>query len=278
MRKYLMVLTVLASSAVQAQKIVLQKGQQITITTNTTQDVDMTAMGMQMKNNSSTTGQVLLKDANNDNYITSYKLSKVNLSMDMMGQENKYDSDKPEDKDSEMGKAISEKIGKEVTVIVNKNTGKASLEKSSAASPERSEDPNPMAGLMDAFGSVTEEANVETVFFLLPPGKKVGDSWIDSSASTKTMKDVRTYTIKSITNGVADVNLLSAMEGTTSTEMQGMQMDISLSVKTEGQILVDTVTSLVKKRSNTANLTGNIEMMGQSIPISSKAVVTIDYK
>lgn len=237
----------------------------------------MTAMGMQMKNNSTTTGEVLLKDIKDHNYIATYKLNKVNLSMEMMGQETKYNSENPGDKDSEMGKAISEKIGKEVTVFVDKNTGKASLDKSTE-SPERQPDANPMAGLMDAFGSVTEEANVETAFFVLPAGKKTGDSWIDSSASTKTMKDLRTYTLKSIKDGVADINLLSTMEGTTSTEMQGMQMDISLSVKTDGQILVDTSTSLVKKRSNTANLTGNIDMMGQSIPISSKAVVIMDYK
>ena len=277
MKKYLAVIILIASVNAQAQKIALKKGQQITIITKLDQDVDMTAMGMQMKNNSNTTGIFQHKDSNNENYITSYTLSKVNLKMDMMGQENKYDSEKPEDKDSEMGKAISEKIGKEVTVLVNKNTGKASLD-IKTSSPEKQPEANPMAGLMDAFGSVTEEANVETVFFILPAGKKTGDSWTDSSMSTKTMKDVRTYTIKSVEKGVADVTLLSLMSGTTNTEMQGMQMEISLSVKTEGQIVVDTVTSLVKKRSNTANLTGNIEMMGQSIPIISKAVMTVDYQ
>ena len=277
MKKYLAVIILIASVNAQAQKIALKKGQQITIITKLDQDVDMTAMGMQMKNNSNTTGIFQHKDSNNENYITSYTLSKVNLKMDMMGQENKYDSEKPEDKDSEMGKAISEKIGKEVTVLVNKNTGKASLD-IKTSSPEKQPEANPMAGLMDAFGSVTEEANVETVFFILPAGKKTGDSWTDSSTSTKTMKDVRTYTIKSVEKGVADVTLLSLMSGTTNTEMQGMQMEISLSVKTEGQIVVDTVTSLVKKRSNTANLTGNIEMMGQSIPIISKAVMTVDYQ
>ena len=277
MKKYLAVIILIASVNTQAQKIALKKGQQITIITKLDQDVDMTAMGMQMKNNSKTTGIFQHKDSNNENYITSYTLSKVNLKMDMMGQENKYDSEKSEDKDSEMGKAISEKIGKEVTVLVNKNTGKASLD-IKTGSPEKQPAANPMAGLMDAFGSVTEEANVETVFFILPAGKKAGDSWTDSSTSTKTMKDVRTYTIKSVEKGVADVTLLSIMSGTTNTEMQGMQMEISLSVKTEGQIVVDTVTSLVKKRSNTANLTGNIEMMGQSIPIISKAVMTVDYQ
>ena len=278
MKKYLSGLVLLASMGVQAQKIALQKGQQITITTTTTQDVDMSAMGMQMQNSSSTSSLVLVKDVNNENYVTSYKLTKVKLAMEMMGQETKYDSEKPEDKDSDMGKAVSDKIGKDVTVLVNKKTGKASLEAGTGSPEKEAEDVNPMAGLMNAFGSVTEEANVETILFLIPAGKKVGDSWVDSSASTKTMKDVRTYTIKSINKGIADINMQSVMEGTTSTEMQGMQMEISLSVKTDGQVLVDTQTSLVKKRSNTANLTGNIEMMGQSMPITSKAVVTIDYQ
>ncbi len=278
MKTHLLGLALLVSFGSQAQKIALQKGQQITITTTMNQDVDMTAMGMQMKNATTSTGQVMIKDSNKDNFITTYKLSKLNLLVDVMGQETKYDSEKPEDKDTDVGKSMAEKIGKEVTVIVNKNTGKASLEAAPVNSPERQDDPNPMGGLMNAFGSVTEEANVETVFFLVPTGKKVGESWVDSSSSTDKMKDVRTYTLKSLQNGIADVNLASVMQGSSTTEVQGMAMEISMNMKTDGQILVDTNTSLVKKRSTTANLNGNIEMMGQSIPMTSKAVVTVEYK
>ena len=48
--------------------------------------------------------------------------------------------------------------------------------------------------------------------------------------------------------------------------------------KTEGEIIVDTKSSLVKKRSSVMDMTGSIDVMGQSVPITSKAIVNIDYK
>jgi Family of unknown function (DUF6263) len=277
MKRNVLFLLLLISLGTQAQKITLKKGQQITITTTSTQDVDMSAMGMQMKSSSATTSILDVKDAGNENFVTSFKLFKVNLTMDMMGQQTTYDSEKPEDKDSEIGKAASEKINKEITVLVNKNTGKALLEdKPASASPEKPEEANPLEGLMGSFGAATEDATVETAFFIIPAGKKTGDTWTDSSTKEK-MKEVKTYTLKSVDNATATVGLSSVLEGSSSIETQGMQMDVSISSKTTGDILVDPKTFLVKKRINNTDLTGSIEMMGQSIPLTSKAFVTIDY-
>ena len=277
MKKYLIALAFFISTGVCAQKIALSKGQEITITTNGTQDIDMSGMGMQMKNITSSTSLLKVMESNKENITTSYTLTKVNLSMDMMGQQSSYDSEKPEDKDSEMGKAISEKIDKAINVIINKNTGKAILKKPERDSTEKKEDANPLEGLMDSFGSVTEEATVETVFFNIPNEKKAGESWIDSSSNNK-MKEIKTYTLKSIVAGIANVGFFSTMDGSNSMETQGMQMDINLSAKTEGEIIVDTKSSLVKKRSSVMDMTGSIDVMGQSVPITSKAIVNIDYK
>ncbi len=277
MKKYLIVLAFFISTGVYAQKIALSKGQEITITTNGTQDIDMSGMGMQMKNITSSTSLLKVMDSNKENIKTSYTLTKVTLSMDMMGQQASFDSEKPEDKDSEMWKAISGKIGKDINVIINKNTRKAILENTEKDSTEKKEDANPLEGLIGSFGSVTEEATVETVFFIIPNEKKVGESWIDSSSNNK-MKEIKTYTLKSIVAGIANIGFFSTMEGSNSMETQGMQMDIALSAKTEGEIIVDTKTYLVKKRSSVMDITGSIDVMGQSVPIISKAIVNIDYK
>lgn len=277
MKKILLSLTLFAGIAANAQKITLTKGQQITISTSTLQDIDMTGMGMQMKNNTTTTSILEVKGDDKENYTTSFKVSKMNLTMDMMGQQQSYDSDKPEDKDSEMGKALSDKIGKEVAVLINKNTGKASLENKTEVSPEKKATANPLDGMMEGFSSVEEDASVETIFFLIPAGKKTGDTWMDSS-SNNGMKEVKTYTLKSINGGIASIGLFATMQGNSTMESQGMQMDITLSAKTEGEILVDSKSSLVKKRSSVMDLTGSIDVMGQSVPIISKAIVNIDYK
>jgi hypothetical protein len=275
MKKNILFLTLLISLASSAQKISLSKGQQITITSVLTQDIDMIGMGMQMKNDTRSTGIVEVNDTDKENFTSTYTLSKMNFNMDMMGQHNSYDSEKPEDKNSELGKSFSEKIGKQVTVLINKKTGKATLEKT-AIKPKANEEANPLDGLMNSFGSVGDDATVETIFFIIPAGKKMGDTWIDSSI-TKGMKELRTYTIKSMNGSLANIELFSKLEGNNSIESQGMQMDVVISAKTEGEILVDTKSSLVKKRSSVMDLSGSIEVMGQSVPITSKAIVNIDY-
>lgn len=275
MKQQLLLLALFFSFGANAQKIALDKGKLITITSVITQDIDMMGMGMKMKNDTKSTGVVEVKDMDNENYTSTYTLRKMNLNMDMMGQQNSYDSEKPADRDGEMGKAFANKLGKEVTVLINKNSGKASLDKKIL--PEKpAAQANPMDGLMDSFGAVGEDATVETVFFIIPAGKKTGDSWIDSS-SNKGMKEVKTYTFKSVTGNIANIALFSKMEGRNAMESQGMQMDVNISAKTEGEIQVDFKSSLVKKRSSVMDLTGAIDVMGQSVPITSKAIVTIDY-
>ena len=276
MKKFLFIVLSGASLSLSAQKIALNKGQQIIITTTSSQDADI--MGMQMKNSANSLASVVVQDSDKDNFITSYKLTKVNVNIDAMGQQNTYDSDKPEDKDSEMGKALGDNINKEVPVLVNKNTGKASVkDKPSPERPEKGAEANPLGGIMESFNAATEDAAVETAFFILQPGKKAGDTWVDSSSREK-FKEKKTYTLKSVTDGVATILVNAIIEGSSTVEMQGMEMDLTFSSKSTGNIIVETKTSLVKKRTNNAEITGNINVMGQSVPVNSTAEITIDYK
>ncbi len=274
MKRFLLPLFVLFCFSVNAQKISLANGKKIVITATADQEMDMSSMGVQMKNNSTTTSVVEVKSADNNNYNASYKITKMKISMDVMGQHNGYDSEKPEDKDSEMGKAVGDKVGKELKMTVDKNTGKTTMEKSGEDKAEA--EANPFKGLMDSFGPADEGGAVETAFFIVPAGKKIGDVWSDSVTRDK-MKEVKTYTLKSMNGNEANISLFSRLEGTSNVEAQGMQMDISLNAKTEGIIIVDVKTSLVKKRTGVTDVTGNIEMMGQSMPMTSKVTATSEY-
>lgn len=277
MKKYLLFTLVLFSLTTSAQKINLAKGKQITITSTANQEMKMASMGMEMKNNNSSTVVLEVKDSDNEHYNTTYKVTKISMSMDAMGQQSSYDSEKPADKDSEIGKSVSGKIGKEFKVTINKNTGKSQVhkDKDEIASPEEAD--NPLKGLMEGFGASDEGAAVETAFFILPAGKKVGDAWTDSVIN-KQMKEVKTYTLKSLKGNEAIIALFSNMEGTNSVEAQGMQMDVNITVKTEGEMIVDVKNALVKKRTSVSDITGNVDMMGQSMPIISKVTSISEYK
>lgn len=277
MKKYLLSATLLLSLATNAQKINLIKGKQIVITSTANQEMTMSSMGMEMKNNNSSTAILEVKDLDNNNYNTTYKLTKISISMDAMGQQNSYDSEKPADKESEIGKSVEGKIGAEVKVLIDKNSGKSTLQKSEKENKEEKEEDNPLKGLMESFGAADEGATVETAFFILPAGKKVGDVWKDSVIS-KQMKEVKTYTLKSLKGSEAIISLFSNMEGTSTVDAQGMQMEITLSAKTEGEMIVDVKNSLVKKRTSVSDITGNIDMMGQSMPMTSKVTAVTEYK
>ena len=274
MKQLLLPVTLVLSMAAHAQ-IKLNKDQKITITSTVTQDIDM-GMG-QIKNNTNATSVVNIKDADSKNYNAVYTLSKLSMSMDGMGQQQSYDSEKPEDKDNELGKSFGEKIGKGVNITIDKTTGKTTTE--TPATPEKEEEDNPFAGMKELFGAADSESGItESAFFVIPAGKKVGDSWTDSVSTGNAMKGSKTYTIKSINGTEASIAVFSKMEGKQNMELQGMQIDIVLSAKTEGELLVDTKTSLLKKSSKVADITGNMDLMGQSMPITSKLTETTEYK
>ena len=276
MKKFLFSAAFLLSLGANAQKINLAKGKQIVITATANQEMTMSSMGMEMKNNNSSTAILEVKDLDTKNYNTTYKLTKISISMDAMGQQSSYDSEKPADKESEIGKSVEGKIGSEVKVLIDKNSGKSTLQKTEEEKKEVEED-NPLKGLMESFGAADEGATVETAFFILPAGKKVGDVWKDSVIN-KQMKEVKTYTLKSIKGNEAVISLFSTMEGTSTVDAQGMQMNIKLSAKTEGEMIVDVKNSLVKKRTSVSDITGDIDMMGQSMPITSKVTAVTEYK
>lgn len=275
MKKIILVIAVLGSITVNAQKITVEKGKLITIVTNTDQDIDMSMMGMQMKNKSVITALVEIKDVDKDKIETAYTLQKVKMNMDMMGKENNYDSDNPEDRDSEISKAVKESIGKKIKMNVDRITGKATLEDKDDVVEENSSDP--LSGMINSMGQGKEDATMETVFFVIPQGKKVGDTWVDST-NADGMKEIKNYTLKSLANNRAIIGLENKMSGTNTVENQGMQMEVSMTAITKSDITVDTKTSMVKKRTSNMDITGNVDVMGQSVPITSKAVVTVEYQ
>ena len=276
MKQILFLAALGASFTINAQQLKLSKGQKVTITSTISQEVDM-GIG-QINNNSKSTSVLEVKDSDNNNYTASFKLAKLTMSMDAMGQQQSYDSEKAEDKDSEIGKSVGAKVGKEVNLLIDKTSGKANIK--DAASPEKKEtdEENPLEGMMQMFGAGESEAAItEAVFFIIPTGKKAGDTWSDSTTSLANMKAYHTYTLKSVNGDDATISVFTKMEGKQSMEQQGMQMDINLSAKTEGELLVNTKTSLLKKSSRVADITGNMDIMGQSMPITSKMTEVTEY-
>lgn len=254
-------------------RIVLNKGQKFKVSTTSSQEADM-GMGMEMKNFTSSTNTLTVIDADEKSYTLTNTLTGVKLSMELMGQQTTYDSDKKEDSASEIGKSM-QNLNVPDTFWLNKSTATITANKKVVAEA-KDDAANPLEGLFESLGK-NEDSAAGDAFFLLPKGKKVGDSWTDTSSS-KGMKSSKTYRIESIEKNIAKINIAGTVESNIQTEVQGIPVTIIMTTKTNSDVLVDTKSSLVSKRETKADITGNLELMGQSAPITGKATTTTLYE
>lgn len=253
--------------------IMLQKGDKIRMISETVSDTDM-GMGMQMKQDMNSTSILEVINVDDSSYTFGMTPTRMKMKMSMMGQDTEYDSEKGGDSDSEITKGMADKINKTDTVRVNKITGKTIFSKTENDKAGE----NPLMGMMSAMGLGAENVNVvDAFFYTLPAGKKVGDSWTDSTM-VKSMKTIKHYTLKSIDNGIATLDLKSTINGTGDTEMQGTSVSFTMNTTGNSTMLVDTKTNRVKKNSTTADLGMTMDVMGQSMPITSKSTTTVMYE
>ncbi len=272
MKKTLLVLALFNASISFAQKDAgLKKNQEITITTSTRQTIDM---GMQMTNNTSITSKVAVLDVNAKDYTIVNTNTKVVMDGNMMGQAINYDSDKKEDRESQIGQQFDGILNTKDTVLLDIKTGKGR-----SVSPEKltSEKGNSLQTMMVGAAESSGIATASSILFIIAGDKKAGTQWTDSS-TIEGMKNTTTYKIESISGNIATISSDGTIEGSSSMDMQGQSFDMTIKTKMIGTLLLDITTNLVKKRNNTAEVEGSIDMMGQSMPFTSKTVIESVYQ
>jgi hypothetical protein len=256
------------SFAQNSSGIKLKKGQTITINSVVNSETEM-QMGA-MKSDYNTTIKLNVVDENAETYTLNASIAQMKMNMDGMGQNMSYDSEKPEDKDSQMGQAMGDKLKKVDTYILDKKTGKTTKVKKEG--DEESEG----AGGMFSVGD--EDGAANAAFFILPAGKKIGDTWSESTVS-KGITTSKTYTLKSIAQEVATIDVVGTITGTKEQEANGMTMSMTLNNKITEQILVNINLGLVTKNNNTTDGTNAMDMMGQQMEMNIKAntVTTVNF-
>ena len=258
-----------ASFAQNSNGIKLKKGQTITLNSVVNSETEM-QMGA-MKNDYNTTIKLNVVDENAETYTLNSSIAQMKMNMDGMGQNMSYDSEKPEDKDSQMGQAMGDKLKKVDTYILDKKTGKTTIVKK-----EGGEEEGGMGGGM--FSISDEEGVPNAAFFILPAGKKIGDTWTESTVS-KGITTAKTYTLKSIAQDVATIDVTGTITGTKEQEAGGMTMSITMNNKIAEQMLVNINVGLVTKTTNTTDGTNSMDMMGQQMEmtIKSSTVTTVNF-
>ena len=258
-------------------KIILTKGQKFEINNNTKSVISQEMMGqaMEITVDANMVHQVEVMDKMSNSYLIASKLTKLTTNGAAMGQEMKFDSDKKEDMESETGKLMKDQLNvtKEIEISEMAKVIKSATKSSPSASGGQLMDMiNSMTG-----GYIDESNGAGSAFEIIPAGKKIGDFWSDSTIMGE-IKTYNSYTLKSVTNNIATLELKGKQLINKKMEQQGMEINIKMEANISGEGIVDMNTGLLQQKTTLIDGNGSAEVMGQSIPMSSKTTTITTIK
>src|SRR5687768_5297063 len=196
------------------------------------------------------TNLVEVKDAAANSFEVANTLKKILMNMNAMGQDMKFDSDKKEDMDGQLGQAFKGKIGVPREFTVNSEGVITTIKNKT----EKTEDPGGMMGGMmsGALGNGEEKegAAFNSLANIPAKGVKVGESWNDST-SDENGKTFTTYTLKEVNGGNGLVTLSANTAISREMEQQGMTMQMEMTGTTIGEYTFDVTTGIIKSRKAT---------------------------
>ncbi len=268
MKKTILFSLMLISASAFAQtpkSIKLTKGQKIAAKTAMSMDMDLGMGTMKNENNTETTISVI--DENPKGYTLAVTINKMKVSVDGMGQSMSFDSDKPEDRNTEIGKSASTKLNVPDTMILDKITGEIK------PLNDNVKEEKPAGGGMFAMSGNQNQGAMEA-FLIIPANVKVGDSWSDSSI-VKGLTTRRTLKWLSLDKEIATIKVTGSMTGSVEQEAQGMTMSINMDMTYNETRTVNTKTGQVIKINNDADLKNTMETMGMTM--NSKIITTTEY-
>jgi hypothetical protein len=273
---FLLFTAAVASAQTYKPAVGLSTGKKYTVVTAVKGNVSQEVMGQTMDIPMDITMKSLLevKKIEGKEYQLSSTVNHIVMSMSMMGQDINYDSDKKEDREGQMGQAMSGTLDKSTLFTINHygSLKKGSILKS--ASPEKDAvGSNPIMGMLN----MDENAEVSPVLtpFVSDNEIKVGESFTDSSTSADGKdKKTTTYTLAEVKEGLAKFTISGTASATKEMEMQGMQTVSNTNTKTTGEMWVNITTGLLSKSVTNATITGTVEVAGMSIPITGNNTIT----
>jgi hypothetical protein len=265
--------TAFAQAKKAALKPEFKSGQkyQVSNTVKSSSSMEMMGQQMDMKGDVTIIRQLEIKDKKEKSYAVVSNISKMVAAMEVMGQNMNYDSEKKEDADSDMGKLLKNQINNPVTLEMSEE-GKIIPGKKD--DKKAADDAGRMAEMMKNLGAGADEAALtDDMFISLPKDIKEGDTWSDSIIS-EGQNTYRDYTVKSIQGKDAIVTISGKVLVNKKTENQGMEITIAMENKLTGELTVDTTTGVIKQRAITSEGSGNLEMMGTQVPMTTKVDTT----
>ena len=256
--------------AAHAQKISVTKGQKLETLTTTKMAMEM--MGQNINNESGATTDIEVKDVNAEGFLFSSIIKRMTTKVSGMGQDISFDSDKKEDMDGQIGQAVKDQINVQQEIQVDQ---KGKVISTTASSDKKT---GGMADMMSITGDVTKGQPYPILIQLPAKTVKPGDTWVDSSGTTATIKTVTTYTLKQINADGALVSFTGTLAKNGTIEQNGMEIQMDMSGTTKGEAVYEAGTGLLKTSSTVSDIKGTLGIMGQNAPLSATVTANVVAK
>ena len=267
MRKILMVTMMLSGIiAVKAQQVKLPVGKKFQVITEVKGNSVTSVMGQDMEMSNTTTIYLdhELKSVGTNKFSMGMIIKRITANVAMMGQEQSIDSD---DEAVRSNPALAEafkSLGKEIDITVD--GGKVTMQGEM------------LEALKTIPGATSEGNDIGRVFLLLKEEDiKEGYTWISNNASESGTSETNNV-IEKVTDKEIQVLANSTVKLSSTMTQNGMEVK----QKTEGTVkstrIYDRATGLMISEISTGDIKGNVEVMGQQMPLTSKTETKTSVK
>lgn len=261
MKKYLLILTALFvySGHLDAQYLKVPVGKKYRVITESTSTIEVTVMDQhqEVTNESLVYHDLELKAITKTGFTLDLTPRRMKMQMNMMGMEQKMDTDSMSSKQSPELATMYELLNKPITIVMdsNKLVSKTQIKQ------------------VPALANNTEDANR---FFLLldPPNMIQGYQWADSSI-TSDLRTVNHYTIMSVTASEVELNVTTDTRIQTVSKMQEMDIKQTMKGYTTARRWYQRSNGLLSKEIATTDMTGNTETAETNSPMTLKIKLKI---
>jgi hypothetical protein len=255
-------------------KLSLQKGQKFEVVTETKKEA---SMPMASTVNATVTEVYDVQDAGSNGFVLEHKVKHVLIDANAMGQSQKFDSEKEEDLNGELGKMLGKSIKNKYTVTLDA-TGNVTAVKLDDDNPNDNDEVASLVSAQLGLNLTPPKTGSKTSLTILPQHElKQGETWTDSvSADGETRKTK--YSVSNISGDDIMIDFTEESNVEASKEVMGQKADFKIKSTNTGKITVDKKTGFLKSKTTTGDAEGTIQANGQSIPAKEKSTITITVK
>lgn len=201
-----------------------------------------------------------------------HKTKRITLTMDGMNQKINFDSDNKKDAESEIGKAMKNNLQDTYSMTIDR-TGMVLYVQTNVAKGKKGDASEfemfkpLLAGMTSSLEAPKKE---DASIFKILPAKEIskGLAWVDANEKEKKKT---TFAIADITETDVMVSYKSEYPTESKGNIMGMETFTNLENSESGKIVLNKNSGVLKSKTSITTSTGNVNVMGQSIPIVSAA-------